>query len=894
MATITYDDRSFALDGKRIWLASGTVPYYRLPAPLWRDRLLKAKRAGLNCIATRVPWNYHEPREGEWNFTGDRDIAGFIRTAGEFGLYVILRPGPFIDAGWDGGGLPGWLITKTGMTLRASGAAYTHYFDKYFAQLLTRLRDLQVPRGGNLLLLQNEHCYFRTTAPDRLAYLDFVSQLFRRSGFEVPILTCNLLSEPKPQGTIETVADAEADVRGIKALRTFQHDAPMLAIDLPAGRADCWGMPHEEQPPAELVRRAMEALGCGAQFNISPFAGGTNFDFWAARRTCTDAAYQTTSHEASAPIAEGGGLTDAYYAARVVNLLAVHMGRFFANTVMDYPGANVHDSTDALNLAGPAGRWVVITNNGRGDITQARISLANGTMLDVPLQPFGAAVIPSEMELVEGAVLDYSNCTPLGFFWDRVLLVHGPAGWEGRVSINGKEYRAAVPAEPDPCILDAGPVQIAFVNTETAMRTWPLPDRILFGPDFVGEEPEEAHAPPKGSQYVQLTVEGKLSRRKYPAPPADKTETPRLGAWNRLTACHEISSPEALAWQKLDKPRDADRLGIPYGYVWYRMEIDSPRERKHSLYLPECEDRATLFLNGERLAIWGRGEGATREPIPASFVKGANVLTVLADNLGRFCDEFDPFLGSPKGLYGHVYDAKPFKMPKLKLKPYEHFSRRIVPRALAHLVEQLERTPVHTAEIPLSLTSVTPVHVSFTGVPHHVCLLCNDRVVAFVPRPRGGESFGDVLLGSELRKGRNDLRLLLWGNADSEVLDRFRIHLLQENVTADARWTARPWTHPDTAVPAARGKDHPAWFRATFKHGGGSAPLFLTVNGAKKGQLYLNGRNVGRFWNIGPQNHYYLPGCWLDDENELLLFDELGNLPTGSRLTIRPQGPFGK
>ena len=96
MANVTYDGRSFLIDGGRIWLVSGSVHYFRTPSPLWRDRLLKAKRAGLNCIDTYIPWNFHEPEEGNWQFSGDKDVVEFVRLAEELGLYVILRPGPYI------------------------------------------------------------------------------------------------------------------------------------------------------------------------------------------------------------------------------------------------------------------------------------------------------------------------------------------------------------------------------------------------------------------------------------------------------------------------------------------------------------------------------------------------------------------------------------------------------------------------------------------------------------------------------------------------------------------------------------------------------------------------------------------------------------------------------
>ena len=139
MPEVTYDERSFLIDGRRVWLVSGEVHYFRTPSGLWRDRLLKAKRAGLNCVCTYIAWNFHEPVEGQWQQGPDYDIAEFVGTAQELGLYVILRPGPYICAEWDMGGLPSWLGSKSGMVYRTSNAAFMHYFDKYFRQILPPL-----------------------------------------------------------------------------------------------------------------------------------------------------------------------------------------------------------------------------------------------------------------------------------------------------------------------------------------------------------------------------------------------------------------------------------------------------------------------------------------------------------------------------------------------------------------------------------------------------------------------------------------------------------------------------------------------------------------------------------------------------------------------------------
>ena len=253
MASVTYDDRSFLVDGQRVWLVSGSVHYFRTPAALWRDRLLKAKRAGLNCISTYVAWNFHEPTEGDWCLEGDRDVEAFVQLAEELGLYVILRPGPYICAEWDFGGLPGWLAAKSGIAYRTNNAAYTHYYDKYFRNILPRLTEHQVTQGGNIILIQNENEYTFTTMPERLSYLQFISQLFRRSGFDIPIITCNLLSDPPVPEAIECINTWDQGIQQAKHLHLRQPAMPLLVTEFHSGWFDTWGQEHQRRDPQEVA-----------------------------------------------------------------------------------------------------------------------------------------------------------------------------------------------------------------------------------------------------------------------------------------------------------------------------------------------------------------------------------------------------------------------------------------------------------------------------------------------------------------------------------------------------------------------------------------------------------------------------------------------------------------
>ena len=899
MAKVTYDDRSFLLDGKRIWLTSGSVHYFRIPQGLWRDRLLKAKRCGLNCIDVYIAWNFHEPAEGKWELTGDHDVAAFIKLAGELGLYVILRPGPYICAEWDFGGLPSWLTTKSGMAFRTNNASFMHYFDRYFRQVLPRLAEMQVTRGGNIVLVQNENEYYMTTMPDRLAYMEFISQLLLRSGFEVPIITCNLLTDPPVPGAIECVNSWARAVPQLKRLRTRQPNAPMLVTEFWPGWFDHWGAKHETRDDREVARRAMEILGCGSQLNYYMWHGGTNFGFWGARMVANDACYQTTSYDYDAPLSETGGLTRKYYLTKLVNMLANHMGQHLAACRMVEPGVTVQDSANVYNISGPSAQWAFISNGGRDEIKAVTITLPQGKELAVNLEFVGATAVPVGIQLTDAARLDYSTLMPLGFFHDRNLVLHGMPGWAGKVSINGREQTISVPKGDEVVKATAGDINIFVINSELATRTWLAENSLALGPIFVGETLSDVQIAPGSRDYQILAPEGNLSKKKIPARPSHAHAMPKLAPFKQVAACTE---PEAsdLAWQKIGKPTDVDSLGVHHGYIWYKVELGSAKAARRHLFLPECGDRATMWLNGQKLAVWGRGAGATRKPVAASLDRGVNTLTILLDNMGRL--NYGPNIGELKGVYGHIYDAREIKLAKPKIARLETFAKRVIPRRLAYLQETLEQLPCHVIPIDLTLAGVSPVHVAFADVPHHVAVVCNDRPVEFFAHL--GANWGDVTLTNELQKGRNRVELMLWGQADPDVMKKFHVYQLGENLTAGANWSIRPWARPSQghggahATKPAPAKSRSAgaaalaaWYASSFHYRPSGIPLMLRIEQGK-GQIFLNGRNLGRFWQIGPQELYYLPESWLTEENDLLLFEETGSGPGKCSLEFRNVGPY--
>jgi hypothetical protein len=909
---ITYDRHSYMLDGRRIWLMSGAMHYFRVPAALWRDRLLKARAAGLNCIETYVAWNFHEPREGEWHFEGDHDVAAFVRLAGELGLYVILRPGPYICAEWDFGGFPAWLTTKPGIFYRSDEPVYTHYYTQYLNQVLPRLAPLQVTHGGPIVLIQNENEYYMSSYPGCEAYLQNLNQLFHANGFTIPIINCNRFSNTPAAGTIECINTWGTEIQDIKRMRNRQPDAPLLVTEFWAGGFDTWGWPHRARDARDTARRMLEMLGCGAQLNPYMWHGGTNFGFWGSRLIGDQAFYQCTSYDMDAALAEGGGLTRKYYLSRLVTMLGSTMGRWFSEVELAAPAVHLHDTLATLKLTGPLGAWVTVTNHGHDAAASARVSLAHGRELAVRLDHMGAVMLPINLKLAPGLVLDYANVMPLGWFNEHMLVLHGPPGAAVEVSLNGEVIADSIPMTESVARISREACTLLLMPSALAERCWWVRDRLLIGPSEVPGTmghaegwPADAIARVSAEDYADVEPcwsvgpQGKLrahrmAARRLPAPP------PKLERWTCLGRAEELQRPaSALEWQPLAGPADFDTLGNYYGYGWYRLELEQATAGTRRVFLPDCADRATLFINGQRAGTWGGGPGAVRAPLGIKLRRGANSLVLLLDNLGRF--SHTDKMGELKGLYGHIYTARRVRVPRPVVRRRTTFAPALIPAHQWHRVAEsstwrtLNDEPVWSVTYTISLESTQPLHLSFRDVPHNVAVLVNGKQVAFYPFY--APTFGDLTLSSELRRGRNEIEFILWGDVQPNVLKTLRLHTLTENLSAHANWSFRAWQQPPKHVHAARSaaaplpqaKDHPAWFSTCFARDERNRPLYLSVGRAWKGQIYLNGHNLGRYWNIGPSGTCYLPECWMHRNNTLLVFDEAGRSPSGSRLHLCPQ-----
>ncbi|MEV4560797.1 glycoside hydrolase family 35 protein [Kitasatospora sp. NPDC049285] len=309
----------FTLDGAPFRILSGGLHYFRVHPGQWADRLRKARLMGLNTVETYVPWNLHEPRPGEFRMDGGLDLPAFLDLAAAEGLHVLLRPGPYICAEWEGGGLPSWLLAEPGMRLRSMHPAYLRAVEAYFTELIPPLLDRLATRGGPVLAVQVENEFGAYS--DRTDHLAQLAALLRRLGVDVPLFTCDQpgdLVRGSLPGTLATVNFGSRSREGLAALRELQPTGPQLCTEFWNGWFDRWGGRHVVRDPAGAARELEELLAAGASVNLYMFHGGTSFGFTNGANDKHTYRPTVTSYDYDAPLDEAGDPTEKYHAFREV------------------------------------------------------------------------------------------------------------------------------------------------------------------------------------------------------------------------------------------------------------------------------------------------------------------------------------------------------------------------------------------------------------------------------------------------------------------------------------------------------------------------------------------------------------------------------------------------
>lgn len=927
MAAITYDGQSFMIDGRRVWLVSGTIHYARTPRASWSERIASAKLAGLNAIEIPVIWARHEPRQGHFDFQGENDLRHFVQLCQKAGMYVWLRAGPYVEAGWDMGGMPPWLLglaqAQGGIKLRSNQSAFLDACSRYITALAGQLRDLQVTSpakggagGGPILLLQSE-CDWRC-GDDLIAgnYLQEIDRYFREAGFSVPMVNSNDLWQ-SVEGQIDGWTGFDGMLSHLRQLQSIRPTAPKLVARMQVGQRAVWGQAAPKQPsPETIAARLAEVLAAGGQFNLDPFFGGTNLGFSGGREASHAEAFLCTSFDHGAPLSETGLPGPAFHAVRRVCTFASRFSRLLSHleparqavALMPPGGETKASHPSVIHLTGAQGDVAFVfgpaaADGHAGKHAPLQLLLTDGSTLPVELGDQSTAWCLINTRLSGRGHLDYCNLSAFAVV-GKVFVCFGPAGSRGLLSINGSPLEVTVPGGATALVHEHEGVTVVIASTEQ-IKTIALDDvSVYIGVDGFDQSGHPiAHG--DGKQYTRIDAEGQVKVHKVAHAPhhgkaAGSRHRTHLDEWSAASVA-DFTSGTSARFASITKPGDLVSLGAAYGYGWYRVKFSCSGPHKYKVMFPQAGHRLHLTLDGEPAGVVGLGPGA-EELGTLQVKKGSHSLVVLAENMGRVSGGSD--LGEQTGLWGHGWCVEPLSAGKPKLVASEpvdvlnfraplwrvHRDDMTDPRRLTWTIQHRRKTPV--------MMRIAPFETRSNGG----IVLLDGKPIAYFPAGGAKTLMFDP---EQLGRGKNDIQITLLGSTEAEAAELGKaVTFLEgvENLTAKAEWAFAKWQMPGDDAFKKPGKHvhgDPLWWRCTFTVDDGDGPtpppVFLDCTGLSKGQIYVNGQHVGRYFTatatgkrVPPQHKYLIPRSMLNagGSNELTIFDEHGLTPSKVRLVV--------
>ncbi|MCB9838652.1 MAG: beta-galactosidase [Phycisphaeraceae bacterium] len=920
MATISTDTQSIIIDGKRRWFVMGSVDYARVPRPLWAERLRAAKQAGLNCISVPVNWGLHEAIPGKFNFKDELDVASFVTMIGELGMHCFLKPGPFIGSGWDAGGLPAWLARREGMVERSAEPGFIECCSKWIRAVMKQVKDLQATSAdsGPIALIQSEHEWFCGDDAAGEEYLGALLRFYRENGAKVPIVNSNNLYQ-SIEGEIDGWNGRDNLLAILRQLAQVRTDTPRIITELPLGKTLSWGDdPKPELTPRQALHRVAQAFSAGAHCNIGPFHGGTSFGFSAGREMWRPAAFNTTSCDCNAPLTEAGGRSELYDMMKRVCFFASSFERVFAGLdpasrpISVDPaglasmgaGRRTTAAISVLHAQGSQGSiaWVFGDDSDKANNGRPTLTLTDGSSMGVDLTGQPVVWCLFDAILSPRATLDRCNLCAFTVVGDT-FVCFGPGGAEGALSINGSALDVEVPGGRSPLIVVHEGVTVVVVNEAMIDATYADEQAVYVGCAGI----DAAGAPvahEKHRKCVRIGADGQQSNITMAAP-AKAPRAISFGDWD----CADVDAfiaGQSERYAVIDGPDRLERLGVATGYGWYRLRLKAAATKKTSAAIIESADRLHVAVGGEPLGVVGVGPGAELDPPPLPLKKGENTLTILADNMGRSSEGF--MLLEPKGVYGSLYEVKQFAAGRATMATAKPL-RPLDFRTPLWRVHDDDRTDPRRATWSFTHRRKTPILLTMDPAPVRGLVVLNDEPIHWI---KGAAPLKLALTPERLRQGKNEVQIAILGDMESVFKDLVAATKFREGVSdlADkAEWAFARWEPPtpaqyDSVTKAAMGSgaSRAVWWRATFSTPETDVPMFLDVSGMTKGQVFVNGRNLGRYFSataggkaVGPQMRLYIPAPWLstDGENTLEIFDEHGASPKKCSLVFTSDRALG-
>jgi beta-galactosidase len=451
--TFRVSGHQFLLDDKPYQIISGEMHYARIPRAYWRDRLRKARAMGLNTISTYVFWNLHEPRPGAYDFSGQNDVAEFIREAQQEGLYVILRPGPYVCAEWDLGGYPSWLLKNRAMVLRSNDPQYIAAMQTWFARLGKEISPLLLRNGGPIIAVQVENEY--GSFGDDRAYMEAVKATLVKSGIAAEVLYTADGPEQLPKGSLPELpavinfGTGEAQ-KSFAILQSERANGPRMSGEYWAGWFDHWGEKHHVTDGKQEAADLKWMLSQGDSVNMYMFHGGTSFG-WMNGANSNGTSYEpdTTSYDYDAPLDERGVPRQKFFAFRDIIRQVTHAEPPSLPTPIPVSAFPVDAQLESASL------W----NNLPHPVESSSLL----TMEDLD-QSYGYILYRTQMQKGDGGELVLTGLHDIAQIYVNQALI-------GTLDRRLGTSKLAIPAQPHPATLDILVENSGRVNFTSVLRT---------------------------------------------------------------------------------------------------------------------------------------------------------------------------------------------------------------------------------------------------------------------------------------------------------------------------------------------------------------------------------------------------------------------------------------
>jgi beta-galactosidase len=894
MAKVTYDGRSLQIDGRRQWTMWGDMPYAYIPADAWRDRIRAAKQAGLNGISSPVFWNLHEPEPEQFDFEGRLNLKHFVEIVGEEGMFCWLRPGPYVGGVQSNGGLPPWLHgvktdRKSGpMLMRWASPPFLGAVSRYFGKVMEQVAGLQAtsPDGGPLLMMQIEQNWFAHHEQQAEGYHRQLVRFLQENGCDVPITAANQLWQIV-DGTIHTWQGSANLLADLRQLGQIQPDVPKFisrfVIKQPQSALQ---VDHQAMSPEEILIRLSGVLAAGGQACIAPFAGGTLSGGEAGLLADGPAGHFAYP---KAPLDALGKRQASYFAIKKCATFATQFGQTFANLHADAGPAVIHPQGDGhppsvIHLTGDRGEVIFVIKPPRDNKTK-QINLLLGNGLSLPVHLDGDPVAWLGLDLPIGqAVLDYTNLRPWALIAEKLLILFGPPGSQGLLSINGLPAQVAVPKKGQPPLITAiDGLQVVVINNQQIDSAYPTEDSLWL--DVAGLDDEGQPLPLKPhSKATRIAANGDLSSVAISSP--RRPPAPKLSDWSSCDA-YSLLKNKAEEWTSLKVPTPLDLLDPSANRGWYRLQLPRSSKAKAADML--------LAIGGDQFQIFrdGKYEATLRENGQPAKIKPAGDIIMLAHIIGRSSD--GQSVGELKGVSSDLFHVEPVKLAKPVIEnistpdPYE----------LKHFVfEQRadDPKPSQSYSWPAKPAGRQPMLLDLVKFPVPALVRCNDKTIAYW-HPSLSHGRLPITLDpqseSTFTTGQNRIEIVPLAPVPEkfEVLKHIQLWQTKANVSAKAKWSFMPFRLPnleENLGDTASGSG-PAWHQTQFNARSSDLDLLVAFEFDGDAELWVNDRSVGRIHASHVTNHRILiPRDILEvGENKLMLFTDVGDRPKKFKLTYQ-------